>query len=236
MSDEAETSTNLAKAAYEAAKRYAREGKFAEALERHEWFHHHALEHHPAYYGVRLSFALSAWKELGEKYPPALESLRRVLDQGVANLGDGNLSVELFHDVVSIHRVLDEDDATLKLFRDLEGKDEEAATRRFRCMKDVALKKSPDLFLRYTPDLMPYLLEKRRIHRSQKESRLQLPQMNARMEQAMQQVSKMQDEQFDALCLRLIDLARTANRPAQASAMEQLVQHWKSPDAAEAGD
>ncbi|MBX7210600.1 MAG: hypothetical protein K1X78_19995 [Verrucomicrobiaceae bacterium] len=132
MSDETEDATNLAEAAYEAAKRYAREGKFAEALERHEWFHHHALEHHPAYYGVRLSFALSAWKELGEKYPPALESLRLVRDDGRSKLRAGNASDELFHDVVSINHTLEEDDSTMALFREIEASVSDVAKRRFR--------------------------------------------------------------------------------------------------------
>lgn len=48
-----------------------RQGKNQEALERFVWFHDHALEHEPAgMYGVRLSFALSYWKALGDVYPP----------------------------------------------------------------------------------------------------------------------------------------------------------------------
>jgi len=50
-----------------------REGRYQEALERFVWFHDHALEHEPsAMYGVRLSFALSYWKSLGDVYPPAM--------------------------------------------------------------------------------------------------------------------------------------------------------------------
>jgi len=46
-----------------------KQGKYAEALERMIWFHNHALEHELGMYGVRLSFALSEWKELGDVYP-----------------------------------------------------------------------------------------------------------------------------------------------------------------------
>jgi len=53
-----------------------REGRYQEALERFVWFHDHALEHEPsAMYGVRLSFALSYWKSLGDVYPPAMTAL-----------------------------------------------------------------------------------------------------------------------------------------------------------------
>ena len=47
-----------------------RQQRYAEALERFLWFHDHALEHNPGMAGVRLSFALSYWKNLGDVYPP----------------------------------------------------------------------------------------------------------------------------------------------------------------------
>src|SRR4051812_29867743 len=47
------------------------EGRFEEALSQFIWFHEHSLEEDRAYLGVRLSFALSYWMELAERYPPA---------------------------------------------------------------------------------------------------------------------------------------------------------------------
>ncbi|MDX1982468.1 MAG: hypothetical protein SFV51_19490, partial [Bryobacteraceae bacterium] len=49
----------------------ARQGDYAEALQKYLWFHHHALEHDMALSGVRLSYALNEWWELGKAYPPA---------------------------------------------------------------------------------------------------------------------------------------------------------------------
>ena len=57
------------------AREEARRGAHAEALEKYLWFYHHALEHSPALSGVRLSYAISEWVELGNAYPPALEAL-----------------------------------------------------------------------------------------------------------------------------------------------------------------
>lgn len=236
MTDDTDDATNPAKLAYDAAKQFAQEGRFAEALERHEWFHRHALEHHPAYYGVRLSFALAAWKELGEKYPPALESLCRVRDEGVASLRAGDASDSLFHDVVSINHTLEEDESTVALFRELEASDPEAAMRRFRCMKEVALAKAPDLFLHYTNDLLSYLQDQRRLHLDSKASRRRLPQMDPRMTEALHRVDKMFDDRFDALCEQLIELAMTSGRIEQATAMKQLVRQWKLHEASDSDD
>ena len=49
----------------------ARAGRYPDALAKHVWFHENALTYAPAMYGVRLSFALSYWVNLGNLYPPA---------------------------------------------------------------------------------------------------------------------------------------------------------------------
>lgn len=59
----------------------ARAGEYEEAAERYLWFHNHVLEHEPAMNGVRLSSALMSWKELGDVYPPALASIKKVRNE-----------------------------------------------------------------------------------------------------------------------------------------------------------
>ncbi|HKB15254.1 MAG TPA: hypothetical protein VKF62_04275, partial [Planctomycetota bacterium] len=49
------------------------QGKYEEALQKHIWIHEHSLEQDAAFVGVRLSYALSDWIELGAKYPKARE-------------------------------------------------------------------------------------------------------------------------------------------------------------------
>jgi len=50
-----------------------KKGQYKEALQRFIWFNEHALEYDESMTGVRLSFALGYWKELGDIYPPALK-------------------------------------------------------------------------------------------------------------------------------------------------------------------
>lgn len=106
-----------AKAALDAAKSLASQGKFNAALKKHVWFHNHALEVDEAYYGVRLSFALGYWLDLAKKYPPALAALRNIRDAKTKRLLKGKKDYALFHDVQSINEELKESEATVALFK-----------------------------------------------------------------------------------------------------------------------
>jgi hypothetical protein len=55
-----------------------RQGRYADSLQKHLWFHDHALEHQQALAGVRLSFALAYWLELAACYPEAMQALTAV--------------------------------------------------------------------------------------------------------------------------------------------------------------
>lgn len=94
----------------------AMDGRHEEALEQFVWFHDHALEEEPALYGVRLSFALAYWKELGEQYPKAMRVLRRTRDEKVKSLLRGEGDRHLFDDVVAINEVMKEDKRTCLLY------------------------------------------------------------------------------------------------------------------------
>lgn len=107
--------------AFHAARRLTAEGKYEQALEKQVWFHNHALESRPSYYGVRLSYSLSDWIKLGKKYPPALAKLRGIKDEKTARLLAGENNRELFNDVVSINDYLGESKATVGLFKKLEA-------------------------------------------------------------------------------------------------------------------
>jgi len=117
-----------AKDALCSARRLAAEGKFKQALEKHVWFHNHGLEADPSYYGVRLSFALADWIELGKKYPEALVTLKSIRDEKTSRLLAGEADRALFHDVESINDWLGESKATVDLFRKIEGIRPEFAT------------------------------------------------------------------------------------------------------------
>lgn len=87
----------------ERAREHTRDGRYADALADFLWFHRHALEHDPAYYGVRLSFALAFWNELARVYPRAGEVLLAVRNEAAeaALRGEGDAR-ELFNDACAI--------------------------------------------------------------------------------------------------------------------------------------
>lgn len=99
-----------------AARIAAREGRHEEALREYLWFHEYALEEEPAVYGVRLSFALGYWIDLGKQYPEALHALEAVRDQKTDALLRGTGHRGLFHDVASINDVLGVTSRTHALF------------------------------------------------------------------------------------------------------------------------
>jgi len=118
-------------------------GRYEEALAKHLWFHEHALEHGSDYHGVRLSFALSWWSELGQEYPPALVRLRETRDRtrekilGTEERGD---LVDAFADLAAINRWLQEDSHTRQTFEILDFRDSVAARRVYRAAQPALVR------------------------------------------------------------------------------------------------
>ena len=124
--------------------------KYQEALDRLVWFHDHALEHDPAMYGVRLSFALGYWKQLGDVYPPALEALKKTRDDKTALLENQKGNRKLFHDVMALNRTLGEDGRTVDLFRKLDQEQIDLAAQCWEIAKEAIIKaKAYDLARKY---------------------------------------------------------------------------------------
>jgi hypothetical protein len=103
----------------EAAMDAARRGDHEHALQEYRWFHEHALDHDPAYCGVRLSFALAAWVRLGAAYPPARAALIQIRDSKTRRLLRGEGNPAMFEDVEAINSYLGDQRATYDLFRQL---------------------------------------------------------------------------------------------------------------------
>jgi hypothetical protein len=131
-----------------------RKGMHADALHRLLWFHRHALEHEPALYGVRLSFALSYWLDLANVYPPALEELRAVRGAKEGAIAGGAGSRDLFHDVVAINRHLGEPARTIELFRLLDADRPDLAEECYSAAEEeLVAGREYDLCARYLTDL-----------------------------------------------------------------------------------
>jgi len=116
--------TEKPRAVLDAARAAAREGRYPEALEGYEWFFDHALDGDPAsYYGVRLSYCLSEWSQLGSTYPPAQQRLEWRRDEALQLLTSTREPAR-FHDFIALCSVLDEKSALpLKTFADLHVRD-----------------------------------------------------------------------------------------------------------------
>jgi len=95
----------------------AQAGRHEEALNEYIWFHEHALAEDRALRGVRLSFALAFWRELGEVYPPAMEALLALRDRKVATLASGVDDWDLFKDVSALNDTLGDQQNTHDLFK-----------------------------------------------------------------------------------------------------------------------
>jgi hypothetical protein len=135
------------------AKTLAAQGQYEEALQRHLWYHNHALEFGVGQGGVRLSFALSAWIELGRKYPKARQALVEIRDRKTRELTEGRGSFDLFQDVASINGYLQDEDATFALFKTVLEKDLGLAKQCFILAEDLLVKKGEyALCLSFIPD------------------------------------------------------------------------------------
>jgi hypothetical protein len=117
------------------------QGDYEGALQRHIWYHNHALQYDQGQTGVRLSFALSSWMELGRRYPKAKQALVEIRDRDASKLASGSGYADLFSDVSSINRELQDDDATYTLFKTIRDKDPQLAGECYFWAEDLLVAK-----------------------------------------------------------------------------------------------
>ena len=141
-----------------------RQRHYQEALDRFLWFDEHALEHDPGMSGVRLSFALSYWKDLGDVYPPAKQAMVDMRDRKTRQFGEGRGNAALFSDVAALNRTLNENAKTVRLFREIGKTNAALAAQCWWFARDaVFLEKQYDIAKKYIPSpLKDYAREKAR--------------------------------------------------------------------------
>ena len=122
------------------AREDAQHGNYENALLKHLWFHNNALNYDRSFYGVRLSFALSDWYELGKKYPPALQALKEARDLAEKYVHDGTNYYASFHDYKSINKELGEQEKTIQLFRWLDTNHPAHAQKVYRIAQPTLIK------------------------------------------------------------------------------------------------
>jgi hypothetical protein len=90
-------------------------GWHADALAKFLWFHHNALRYRDSLAGVRLSFALSGWLDLGGVYPPARAAFLRTRDDAEAACA-AEPGFEPFHDLAALNGYLGDGRRTADVF------------------------------------------------------------------------------------------------------------------------
>lgn len=101
-------------------------GRYADALAKLLWFREHALERSSAFAGVRNSFALAEWHELGGYYRPAMVALfqaREIAERQVREKPDRSS----FADMASLNRCLEEPERIVRIFSELAARSPDAA-------------------------------------------------------------------------------------------------------------
>jgi tetratricopeptide (TPR) repeat protein/tRNA A-37 threonylcarbamoyl transferase component Bud32 len=123
------------------AKKLADDGRHEEALQRHLWYHNHALDYGPGHVGVRLSFALSYWMDLAQHYPKARQALIEIRDRGANEFARGGGSADLFMEASRINEQLGEPNATYALFKSIQSRDPKLARQCYRLAEDLLVEK-----------------------------------------------------------------------------------------------
>ncbi len=115
----------------EEAKKLTESGEYEDALQHFLWYWNHALEYDSGQTGVRLSFALADWVELGRRYPKARTALVAIRDHDTREFNEGRGYFALFSEVAALNHYLQSESDTLDIFRDFRGNDTELANQCF---------------------------------------------------------------------------------------------------------
>lgn len=118
------------------AQSLAAEGSYEDALQHYLWYFEHS-RNDAGHRGVRLSFTLSGWVELGRRYPKARQALLDIRDSDTREFTDGGGYADLFQEVSSINQYLNQPDATLALFDTIEQRDAPLARECYPYVQDL---------------------------------------------------------------------------------------------------
>jgi len=120
------------------AKSLADEGSYEDALQRYLWYFEHSRQD-AGQRGIRISFALSDWQELGRRYPKARAALVGIRDAEGREFSEGRGDLELFMEIAAINERLGASDATEALFKDLGARDRKLAEQCYGFMEPALI-------------------------------------------------------------------------------------------------
>jgi predicted Ser/Thr protein kinase len=119
------------------AKDLMNQQRYEDSLQRQIWYHNHSISD-PAQTGVRNSFALSDWVELGRRYPKAMQALIEIRDEDGRKISSGEGYFDLFLETASINSELGNQEGTRALFKKLAAAPDKALAQQcFPLAQDV---------------------------------------------------------------------------------------------------
>jgi hypothetical protein len=204
-------------AVFREAVTLTRQGKYEDALQNLLWFHEHALEHDPALAGVRLSFALASWVELGEKYPKALQALTSIRDEKAKAITDGKGSFPLFQDVAAMNEYMQAGPRTVALFQGIHQAYPELAKQCYRVAEPyLVAHREYATCASYIPDALAWFEEIRQLFRVKLEIADENPSLRAGGVREYAEVS------FVVEVCRLIEILVGVGRRPEAERVGEL--------------
>ncbi len=111
----------------EAADEDRHVGRYAESLQKFEWFFEHS-RNKIGMGGVRLSFALAYWLELATEYQPAMTALISLRDRTASRCQTTCGDFKAFHELSALNRYLNASEQTIAVFLDIAKRNKNAAT------------------------------------------------------------------------------------------------------------
>lgn len=123
--------------ALQEAKEFTRNGQFAEALDKHVWYHENSRG--TSHAGVRLSFAMTDWKKLGEVFPAAKEKLSSLRDQAAKAALSDTPNPLAVNEVIAIDRTMEEAKRSLEFINNLAEKHPAAAKASYWYVRDLLM-------------------------------------------------------------------------------------------------
>lgn len=103
-----------------------KEKNYSLSLKKYQWFYENSIKIDQSFYGVRLSYCLGEWAELGKVFPPAQVALVKLKNNTLATFKD-TYSKSSFHEYSSISGYLNNSIEVYQEFLIIHKSDKELA-------------------------------------------------------------------------------------------------------------
>nr|WP_324257540.1 hypothetical protein [Cellvibrio fontiphilus] len=128
------------------------EKKYQQALEAHQYFFEESKKS-SGMGGVRVSFALASWTQLGSVYPPALIALSKISSDHKTSILSGKGSFYIFQEYQAINSYIGKNNETLETFLEADRKFPTQAKDYYLSVKELLISAGKfDIIKKYLND------------------------------------------------------------------------------------